>query len=99
LLVQHTRGLTAFGGFWHHEYWEDAFKNSGFELVASEGKSAAEMIRKENALYDEFEMIFSSLSKLRLIPRKIEAMIQRMNSKCESYIQAEEEGLPTLNWR
>jgi sterol 24-C-methyltransferase len=30
LMIQHTRELTAFGGFWHHKYWEDAFKNAGF---------------------------------------------------------------------
>jgi sterol 24-C-methyltransferase len=99
LLIQHTRELTAFGGFWHYKYWEDAFKNAGFEVIASDGRSAVEMIRKENALYDRFEMIFSALSKVRLIPRKIEAMIRRMNANCESYIQAEEEKLLTLNWR
>ena len=48
LLIQHTRELTAFGGFWHYKYWEDAFKNAGFEVIASEGKSAVEMIRKED---------------------------------------------------
>jgi sterol 24-C-methyltransferase len=99
LLIQHTRELTAFGGFWHYRYWADAFKNAGFEVIASEGKSAVEMIRKENALYGKFEAIFSSLSKIHLIPRKIEAMIRRMHANCESYIQAEEEELLTLNWR
>ncbi|MCA9773307.1 MAG: class I SAM-dependent methyltransferase, partial [Myxococcales bacterium] len=99
LLIQHTRELTAFGGFWHFRYWEDALKGAGFELVASEGKSAVEMIRKENALYNKFELIFSSLAKVRLIPRKIDAMMRRMNANCESYIQAEEAELLTLNWR
>ncbi len=99
LLIQHARELTAFGGFWHYRYWEDAFENAGFERIASEGKSAVEMIRKENALYDRFERIFSSLSKIRVIPRKIEAMIRRMNANCQSYIRAEEEQLLTLNWK
>ncbi len=99
LLIQHTRELTAFGGFWHYRYWEDALEGAGFELLASEGKSAVEMIRKENALYDRFEAIFSALSKIRVIPRKIEAMLRRMNLNCESYIRAEEEELLTLNWK
>ena len=99
LLIQHTRELTAFGGFWHYRYWEDAFKNAGFAVLASEGKSAVEMIRKENALYAKFQMIFSFLSRIRVVPRKIDAMIRRMHANCESYIQAEEEGLLTLNWR
>ncbi len=99
LLIQHTRELTAFGGFWHYKYWEDAFERAGFEVIVSEGKSAVEMIRKENALYDRFEKIFSALTKIHLIPRKIDKMLQRMNANCESYINAEEEELITLNWK
>jgi sterol 24-C-methyltransferase len=99
LLIQHTRELTAFGGFWHYKYWEDAFKNAGFEVIVSEGKSAVEMIRKENALYEGFERIFSTLTKIHLIPRKIDAMLQRMNANCESYVRAEEEELISLNWK
>lgn len=99
LLIQHTRELTAFGGFWHYRYWEDAFKSTGFELIDSEGKSAVEMIRKENKLYNRFNGIFSFLSRIHLVPKKIDAMLERMNANCESYVEAEEEGLLTLNWR
>ena len=99
LLIQHTRELTAFGGFWHARYWEDAFERAGFELIASEGRSAVEMIRKERALYDRFNVIAARLAKMRLIPKKIDAMLQRMNTNCASYIEAEELGLITLNWR
>jgi len=98
-LIQHTRELTAFGGFWHHRYWEDAFKDAGFEMVSSEGKSAVEMIRQENALYERYQAIFSFLSRIHLIPRKIDTMIRRMHLNCESYIKAEEEELLTLNWK
>ena len=98
-LIQHTRELTAFGGFWHHRYWEQALELAGFELVASQGKSAVEMIKKENALYNKFEFTFTSLAKVRVIPRKIDAMMRRMNANCQSYIEAEERGLLTLNWR
>lgn len=98
-LIQHTRELTAFGGFWHYKYWEDAFKNTGFELISSEGKAAVEMIKKEVALYGRFEKIFSSLSRMHLVPRKVDAMLRRMNSNCTSYIEAEEEELITLNWK
>ena len=98
-LIQHTRELTAFGGFWHYRYWEDALKNAGFELVSSEGNDAVEMIRKENALYNKYEFIINSLAKIRVIPRKIDAMIRRMNTNCDSYIKAEEQELLTLNWR
>lgn len=97
--IQHTRELTAFGGFWHYRYWEDALRHAGFDVIASEGKSAVEMIRKENALYAKYEAVLSALAKIRVIPRKIEAMIRRMNAGCESYIRAEEEELLTLNWR
>jgi len=99
LLIQHTRELTAFGGFWHYKYWEDAFTNAGFEVSSSEGKSAVEMIRKEIALYDRYEAVFSFLSRMHLIPGKIDAMIHRMHTNCESYIKAEEEELITLNWK
>jgi len=68
LLIQHTRELTAFGGFWHYKYWEDAFKNAGFEVILFEGKSAVQMIRKENALYEKFEEIFSTLTKIQHDP-------------------------------
>ena len=76
LLIQHTRELTAFGGFWYYKYWEDAFKNAGFEIISSEGKSAVEMIRKERALYDRFNDIFSTLSSLHLVPQKVDTMLQ-----------------------
>ena len=99
VLIQHTRELTAFGGFWHYKYWEDAFKNAGFELISSEGKSAVEMIIKERALYDRFNEVFGVLSKLRVIPKKVDAMLQRMNTNCASYIEAEERELITLNWK
>ena len=98
LLIQHTRELTAFGGFWHYKYWEDAYKNAGFELISSQGQSAVEMIKKEVSLYDKYESIVSFLSTIRLIPRKIFLMIRRMHANCESYIKAEEEELISLNW-
>jgi len=97
-LIQHTRELTAFGGFWHANYWEGAFKNAGFEVTFSEGRSAVEMIKKERALYDRFNDISATLSKIRLIPRKLDTMLQRMNTNCASYIEAEEQELITLNW-
>jgi len=99
LLIQHTRELTAFGGFWHYRYWEDAFTNAGFLLLSSRGRSAVEMIRKERALYDRFNVVFAALSKIRLVPRKVDTMLQRMNTNCASYIKAEEEELITLNWK
>ncbi|MEZ5170514.1 MAG: methyltransferase domain-containing protein [Acidimicrobiia bacterium] len=97
-LVQHTRELTVFGGFWHYRYWEDSFTGAGFELISSEGRSAVENIRKEVALYDRYEAVFKALAKVRVIPRKLDAMIQRMHENGHSYIQAEEEELLTLNW-
>ena len=99
LLIQHTRELTAFGGFWHARYWAKAFEDAGFELLSSEGRSAVEMIRKERALYDRFNRIAETLARLRLIPRKLDLMLQRMNTNCASYIEAEERRLITLNWR
>jgi SAM-dependent methyltransferase len=56
-LVQHTRELTAFGGLWHHRYWEDAVRAAGFEIESSAGRSAVEMIRRERALYDRYEWL------------------------------------------
>ena len=99
LLIQHTRELTAFGGFWHYKYWEDALESAGFELLSSEGKSAVEMIRKERALYDRYNALCGRLSKMRLIPKKLDIMLQRMNTNCASYIEAEEKELITLNWK
>lgn len=99
MLIQHTRELTAFGGFWHSLYWEAAFEQAGFEITSSEGRPAVEMIRKERALYDRYNVIAERLARMRLIPRKVDAMLQRMNTNVDSYIEAEERGLITLNWR
>ncbi len=98
LLIQHTRELTAFGGFWHASYWEDAFAKAGFDVIASTGRSAVEMIRKERALYDRFNKIAGALSRMRMIPKRVDTMLQRMNTNCASYIEAEELELITLNW-
>lgn len=98
LLIQHTRELTAFGGFWHYKYWEDAFRKPGFELLKSEPQMAVENIKKEVALYDKYEKAFAFLSKIHVIPRKIFLLIRRMHANCNSYITAEEEGLISLNW-
>ena len=38
------------------------------------------------------------LAKVHVIPRKTAAMMQRLNENSQSYIQAEEEELLTLNW-
>lgn len=99
MLIQHTRELTAFGGFWHAHYWEDALRKAGFEILSSEGRSAVEMIRKERALYDRFNVIAERLARLRIIPPKVDAMLKRMNTNTASYIEAEERELITLNWR
>jgi sterol 24-C-methyltransferase len=97
-LIQHTRELTVFGGFWHYKYWEDAYRNAGFELVSSVGRPAVEMIKKEVALFDKYETAFKALAKVRLIPKKTDALMQRLNENSESYIEAEELELLTLNW-
>ena len=97
-LIQHTRELTVFGGFWYYGYWEDAYRDAGFELVSSVGRPAVELIKKEVALFSKYEAAFKFLAKLHLIPKKTDALLQRMNKNSESYIQAEEEALLTLNW-
>ena len=97
-LIQHTRELTVFGGFWYYRYWEDAYRSAGFELVSSVGRSAVELIKKEVALFDKYEAAFRFLAKLHLIPKRTDALMQRMNANSQSYIQAEEEELLTLNW-
>ncbi|MEZ5381419.1 MAG: methyltransferase domain-containing protein [Microthrixaceae bacterium] len=98
-LIQDTRELTVFGGFWHYRYWEDAYRAAGFELLDSEGKSAVEMIKKEVALYGKYEAAVAALAKVRIIPKKVNAMIHRMNANADSYIRAEEAELLTLNWK
>lgn len=97
-LIQHTRELTVFGGFWYYKYWEDAYRNAGFELVSSVGRSAVDMIKKEVALFDRYEAVFKFLAKIHVIPKKTNAMMQRLNENSQSYIRAEEEELLTLNW-
>ncbi len=57
------------------------------------------MIRKERALYDTFNEVFARLAKMHLVPKKVDSMLQRMNTNCESYIRAEELELITLNWK
>ena len=57
------------------------------------------MIRKERALYDRYNVLAERFAKLRLIPKKVDTMLQRMNTNCASYIEAEERQLITLNWR
>jgi sterol 24-C-methyltransferase len=97
-LIQHTRELTVFGGFWYYKYWEDDYRDAGFELVSSVGRSAVEMIKKEVALFDKYEAAFRLLAKIRVIPKKTDALLQRLNKNSRSYIQAEEAELLTLNW-
>ena len=97
-LIQHTRELTVFGGFWYYRYWEDAYRAAGFDLVSSVGRSAVDLIKKEVALFDKYEVAFRFLAKLHVIPKKTDALMQRMNANSQSYIQAEEEELLTLNW-
>jgi len=97
-LIQHTRELTVFGGFWHYEYWEDAYRNAGFELTTSIGRPAVEMIKKEVALFGKYEKAFRFLAKIHVIPRKTDALMKRLNENSHSYIHAEEEELLSLNW-
>lgn len=97
-LIQHTRELTVFGGFWHYRYWEDAYQKAGFDVISSTGRSAVEMIRKEVALFDRYEAVFKFLAKIHVIPSRTDAMMQRLNENSRSYIRAEEEELLTLNW-
>ena len=97
-LIQHTRELTVFGGFWYYRYWENAYRDAGFELISSVGRPAVELIKKEVALFSRYEAVFRFLTKVHLIAAKTDALMQRMNANSASYIQAEEEELLTLNW-
>ncbi|MBK6668807.1 MAG: methyltransferase domain-containing protein [Actinobacteria bacterium] len=97
-LIQHTRELTVFGGFWYYRYWEDAYRDAGFELISSVGRSAVEMIEKEVALFSRYEAVFKALAKVRVIPKKTDALLQRLNQNSHSYIEAERAELLTLNW-
>jgi sterol 24-C-methyltransferase len=97
-LIQHTRELTVFGGFWHYKYWEDAYRDAGFELVTSVGRPAVEMIKKEVARYDKYEAVLRLLGRIRVIPKKTNALMERLNENNQSYIEAEEAELLTLNW-
>ncbi len=78
--------------------FDDAYRDAGFEMVSSVGRSAVEMIKKEVALYDRYEAIFKALAKIRVIPKKTNALMGRLNENSQSYIQAEEAELLTLNW-
>jgi len=98
LLIQHTRELTVFGGFWHYKYWEDTFKKAGFDLLESHGQPAVECIKKEVALYDKYEAVTSFLAKIRLLPQRFFKLMRRMHANAESYIKAEEQELISLNW-
>ncbi len=98
-LIQHTRELTAFGGFWDRRYWEDAARAAGLEILSSDGRSAVEMIQRERALYDKYEWLGGLLAKVHIIPSRVDAMLTRMNTNVDSYIEAEEFGLITLNWK
>jgi sterol 24-C-methyltransferase len=62
------------------------------------GRSAVEMIKKEVALFDRYEALFTALARVRIIPKKTDALLQRMNQNSHSYIEAEEAELLTLNW-
>ncbi|MEI6252597.1 MAG: hypothetical protein WCP30_07310, partial [Mycobacteriaceae bacterium] len=93
-----TRELTVFGGFWYYRYWEDAYRDAGFELISSVGRPAVELIKKEVALFDKYEAVFKFLAGMHLIPRKTDSLMGRMNENSHSYIRAEEEQLLTLNW-
>ena len=97
-LIQHPRELTVFGGFWYHGYWEDAYRDAGFELISSVGRPAVELIKKEVALFGKYEATFKFLARAHLVPKRTDALLQRMNKNSQSYIQAEEEELLTLNW-
>lgn len=97
-LIQHTRELTVFGGFWYYRYWEDQYRKAGFDLVSSVGRPAVEMIKKEVALFERYGAVFRFLARAHIIPKKTDALLQRMKQNSHSYIQAEEEELLTLNW-
>ncbi len=97
-LIQHTRELTVFGGFWYYKYWDDAYTNAGFELLSSMGRPAVEMIKKEVALYAKYVRVTDALAKIRVIPKKTDALLNRLHKYSQSYIQAEEEELLSLNW-
>lgn len=98
VLIQHTRELTVFGGFWHYKYWEDTFKKAGFDLQISHGQPAVECIKKEVALYDKYEAVVSFLATIRLVPQKLFKLMRRLHANAESYVKAEEQGLLSLNW-
>jgi sterol 24-C-methyltransferase len=84
--------------FWYYKYWEDAYRDAGFDLVSSVGRSAVGMIKKEVARYDKYEAAIRFLARIRVIPKKTNALMQRLNENNQSYIQAEEAELLTLNW-
>ena len=71
-LIQHTRELTVFGGFWYYKYWEDAYRAAGFELISSVGRPAVEVIKVGRYRWQQLESNLAVASDVEETLRKLE---------------------------
>jgi len=101
-LLNETRQVTGFGGFWHTDVWRQAVEESGFTVLFHGDKSIGghqyPLIEQESQLFDKWMWALKLACRIGLLPPQLEALMLRFNLHKESFMEMDKRGMLTTSW-
>lgn len=105
-LLRETREVTGWGHLTHHSEWTKSVEAAGFKVLESfdpswskdrEG-SQSMLIEQEGRYFGALAVLIKIGAFLRLIPKQIDILIERLNRHGESYIEMDKKNMLTTSW-
>merc|ERR1712222_55260 len=105
-LLRETREVTGWGHFTHHSDWAAAVKAAGFVVIHSKDPgwspdrvgSQSLLVEKEARYFGVLAVLVKVAAWMRIIPKHIDVLLERLNRYGESYIEMDKKNMLTTGW-
>ena len=103
-LLRKARMVMAGGVFLHYAYFETFGKDAGFKLLSSRGGDYPNlaqdlpMLEKEHKHFAKIEKIVSVCSKLKLLPKHMPYLLERLRYGGDDLVELEKGNCLTMDW-
>jgi len=101
-LLNETRQVTGFGGFWHTDAWKAAVEQSGFKILFHADKSLGghqyPLIEQEEALFNILTFGVKVLTTIKVLPHHFGILMDRFSLHKESFLEMDRRSMLTTSW-